>query len=639
MKLRTFVGPFLLVGLGALAAGCGDDTNASGGAGGTGAGPAGGNGGEGATGATGGNGGTGGDGGAGGEAPIAPPLRNPVDLDDFDLALQSLVLMGVQELGATSQNCTRCHSINRGQMTAWKDLTTTAVSSCFADTSVKTKAAADAVIDCLRAEPGNPDSVFKAEKAGVYASAARLPWLEFVFQQSFGDAGWEAKHGQAVTQMGMPQDGVEPFTQEQFDVVAEWFARGLPLMEDFLPENPPLEDCVPMIGQEIIDHVDALATTGWRAKNEENHILMFGCAGAPSTLDCLSTYPQAADKSYGQGWESFPGAKLRILRENHYSSSYWTRSSADGRFVAHGGGAGPSTATIVDLLNDTEIPAGALYDPGFFPDNSGFLFQGTFQGAAVCDQSLLTSNPTQVTFNEPECNGAPQVGLYQHVGASLDGSDYWSVDGQFVSDDGGHQPTLDNPSAWFGNDSSIGLTPMIHDGSGFVSSNSINQSIPFEGDTVMSPSAGLLLSRKAGQDFAENGMVMRQMIATPNGNSFTISTPVVGRYCVNGGKPAFSYDERWIVLHRYVTDGDAIALGFSGPNDPGFALYKTQGAANIYLLDTKTGELRRLTAMHPGQYALFPHFRSDGWIYFMVRNAGSQTEYIVASDAALTLEQ
>lgn len=42
--------------------------------------------------------------------------------------------------------------------------------------------------------------------------------------------------------------------------------------------------------------------------------------------------------------------------------------------------------------------------------------------------------------------------------------------------------------------------------------------------------------------------------------------------------------------------------------------------------------------MQPGQYALFPHFRSDGWIYFIVRTQNTSTEHIVASDAALTLE-
>ena len=37
--------------------------------------------------------------------------------------------------------------------------------------------------------------------------------------------------------------------------------------------------------------------------------------------------------------------------------------------------------------------------------------------------------------------------------------------------------------------------------------------------------------------------------------------------------------------------------------------------------------------MNPGQYALYPFFRSDGWIYFLVRDTSSHKEYAVASDA------
>jgi hypothetical protein len=39
--------------------------------------------------------------------------------------------------------------------------------------------------------------------------------------------------------------------------------------------------------------------------------------------------------------------------------------------------------------------------------------------------------------------------------------------------------------------------------------------------------------------------------------------------------------------------------------------------------------------MHAGQYALYPHFRSDGWFYFLVRDKNTNHEYAVASDAAL----
>jgi hypothetical protein len=90
-------------------------------------------------------------------------------------------------------------------------------------------------------------------------------------------------------------------------------------------------------------------------------------------------------------------------------------------------------------------------------------------------------------------------------------------------------------------------------------------------------------------------------------------------------------------MHHYVTDADAMDLGFTGPTDPGFAAYQTQGASNIYLLNLTTGVRTRLTNMGPGQYALYPAFRSDGWIYFIVRTLGTGTEYSIASDAALIL--
>ena len=81
--------------------------------------------------------------------------------------------------------------------------------------------------------------------------------------------------------------------------------------------------------------------------------------------------------------------------------------------------------------------------------------------------------------------------------------------------------------------------------------------------------------------------------------------------------------------------GCAVALGFTGPADPAFAPYRTRGAANLYMFDLATGNSYRITNMGPGQYALFPHFRSDGWIYYVVRTEGTTPEHIVASDAAL----
>jgi hypothetical protein len=150
----------------------------------------------------------------------------------------------------------------------------------------------------------------------------------------------------------------------------------------------------------------------------------------------------------------------------------------------------------------------------------------------------------------------------------------------------------------------------------------------------------MIISRVANDQERQLGFVLRRVDATPSGSSYEIATPEVARYCMNGGKPSFSYDERYIVYHHYVTAADAVDLGFSGPNDPAFQDYLTQGAANVYLMELTTGLVKRVTNMHPGQYALFPHFRSDGWIYIQVRDrAAGSKEYVLASDAALIAEQ
>jgi hypothetical protein len=58
------------------------------------------------------------------------------------------------------------------------------------------------------------------------------------------------------------------------------------------------------------------------------------------------------------------------------------------------------------------------------------------------------------------------------------------------------------------------------------------------------------------------------------------------------------------------------------------------------LVDLRTGAVQRLTTMHPGQYALFPHFRSDGWIYFRGsrHSTGASAEEILRRPRARTLD-
>jgi hypothetical protein len=559
---------------------------------------------------------------------IVPPFRNPVSLPDEELGLQVLALMGAPVEGSV-ENCNRCHGMTQQSLRAWLGFGNQALVKCQVGSAVTDPTKARGMVDCLRLTPSDPSSDFTPAKLGPYTTAAHLPWFVYLFDLAYGTGG-PAQHQQFLARVSMPRGGLPLLDQAQFDLVAEYFARGLPLLDELLPNQPDPNGCTLEISDAVPAHVAQMAVSGWAAVNRDNGILMFGCAGATNPRMCLSTFVRAPE------WESMAGAVVRRLRNVTYSSSFWTRSSADGRFVAHGRSSGTLRAAFVDLQTNRIIPANAFYDPGFFPDNSGMAFQAS--RALFCPHSVLTASPTQVNFTEPGCTSNQVVGLYQHLGAALGGGDYWTVDSQFVSDNGGNSPTLSDPRAPFSPNARSSLTPMIHTGNRYVPGASVDVNTPLEGDSVLSPSARLLITRVAGEDDRQRGFMLRRVDATRTPTGYQVQVPPIARYCVNGGKPNFSYDERWMTYHHYVTDDDAVDLGFSGPADPGFAPYRTSGAANIYVMDLLTGSSRRVTKMRPGEYALFPHFRSDGWIYFMVRPPGAG-EIIAATDAALVLTQ
>jgi hypothetical protein len=387
----------------------------------------------------------------------------------------------------------------------------------------------------------------------------------------------------------------------------------------------------------------------------------------------LNTLPRASEEAYGGGWENVPGTQIRVLYDNSATlSNYWSRCSPDGRFIGSGlnqprNGDG---GQIIDLQRSALIDGDFAYDATFFPDNSGFLMQrevnddgppgaptdGSIASGAqalVCEQSALTDNsPTEVSGTTPGCALVDgKFGLYQQTSKSIDGSDYWVVHGSYEGDSGGFTEVLEEPYAAFDANSTTTLTPLVNQGAAdFEAGAAVHIATPHMGDPMLSPSGGLLVMRVKGPEYTttiENQQVVTAAQSgyaiyavdksTSGGSSATLHD--LGRICLQGGKATFSYDERWLVLHHYVLDSDSDAqdLGFANASDPGFAPYKTGGASNLVLVDLRTGTSTRITTMQPGQYALFPYFRSDGWIYFVVRTTDGK-EYYAASDAALVAE-
>ncbi len=432
----------------------------------------------------------------------------------------------------------------------------------------------------------------------------------------------------AVTDLGAPEDvPVATDTPTATDTPA---ARDVPAV----PTDVPAGSCG--ISSGVATLLAETSASNWAALNRSRNMMMFGCAGAATPRECLASYPLASEADIGDNRSAVTGAHLRVLFTGTNRSGFWTRSSADGRFVAR-------STRIQDLSRQAEIRVtGVEYDPAFFPDNSGFMY---LPGGRMCPMSTITTGtPTTLAASGAgsPCSGG-SVGLYEHLAASLGGDDYWaSSAGSAAWDDGGHAPTTQETPKnmpWTATASTT-LSLMANTGAGFTYVAQRTLRTPLQGDGVISPSSRSLITRFVDADGEYGGYVLHRLDATHTGAAITASITEIARYCVQGAKPAFSYDERYLSYHHYIgtgptADADARELGFTGADDEGFAEYASRGAANVYILDLATGETTRITNMGPGQYALYPHFRSDGWMYFLVRTLGTPREQVIASDAAL----
>jgi hypothetical protein len=237
----------------------------------------------------------GGDGGGGGvdgpvdaavdapiDAPMPPVFRNPVDLADLPLAQQAAALLG--EGG--SKNCDACHGLTRTRLREWDAMTETGEAACLGDLAPTTSAAAMTIVECLR----GGSTFWSPGVIGINATAGGLPWFEYVFRLAYGEA-WEDPYADWTDRVWMPRGGRPHFTQGEFDIVAEWFARDLPNLDDVIPSDPVPPPCTTTISPAIAAHVTAMKTGGWETLNREDGILMFGCQGASTTRGCLTSFP------------------------------------------------------------------------------------------------------------------------------------------------------------------------------------------------------------------------------------------------------------------------------------------------------------------------------------------------------------
>jgi hypothetical protein len=500
----------------------------------------------------------------------------------------------------------------------WTNNMSNVLGDCFSDDG---KDPAKQVA-CMSDDPSDPAATFSPDKLGLFAAGAA--WMQDRLMKA-DPTGARASAFKAASMPAGTQ--VPPMTKDEFQKVLDWVNNGMPAFDEVFGGPPEPAACVQNISPELAAHVAAMKTGGWGARLADQSTPMFGCAAGKSAAECLVDLPVV-----GQPWGA-PGVNqtLRVLRDMP-KTSYWVRSSADGRFTGYGQYTSAAVIDHTTAAGTPPIQVDARYDPSFFPNNDGVSFAGTDLSASqpgpirVCRQSVLANAAHLATpklmLTEPGCSEIVDD-VYQSVGAALDGVAFWMANGDHVNDNGGN--FMRTPLDGFEQSAQVQLTPMLFDGNQYKPQKQVQVNTPLEGDPILSPSSQILITRFGSQP-GHQGYNLRLVTTTVTSGVVSATTNIVGTICGAGAKATASYDERYVVTHRYA---DAKP---GGADDAGLPV----SHADIFLTDLVTGEVVQLTSMGDNQYALYPHFRADGWLYFLVRDMnGAGKETLVATDVAL----
>jgi hypothetical protein len=582
---------------------------------------------------------------------------------DRDLAKNALGILGADQVpppAGETKSCgfTGCHSINTVTIAQWNAEYLSAMDMLQSSLSTAEK------INYFRANSRDPQSPFVPERLGFLAAGAHLTEgpdvtpttnpetykqvrrLAVLFQ------GQDALFAEFKAAMKMPVlDSYPKLTAAKFETILTWFEKGTPLVHELIPEVRPTQ-CVEDLTA-LRQRTSQFKSKTWAAANQNRHLPMFACPapvdGAPVSptqcftqkIDGKDVFPNSANVDFARTWGQ-DGSTVRVLRQLSSANSYWLRSSADGRFAMTGGG-NSGGAQAIDLLatlqgGKRDIGLQASYDPDFWPDNKAFMFQG---GTKFCAQSLLEkATTTLVTFGEQECSNLSSAsGLYQTVGQTVDDNslgDRFIVFSDWVGDAGSYSASAKDTQPRGGSSSSVNIYTAVAMGTDVEQGYKVNGpaykvDTPYRGDTMMGRSGHLLGNRWAYGQAADGttawGYAIEKLDYRIVGGQYQFNMSPLGNICMKGNKANFSFDERFLATHHYNEPSD-----FTSSDDPA---YRQKGSSDIYVADFITGKKQRVTKMGPGQFAIYAHFRSDGWLYFLAVDNNTNRYYVAASDWAI----
>jgi hypothetical protein len=576
------------------------------------------------------------------------------NLTDSELGTKALQILGATQVPRVEGDppaCSSCHSINPVSIRKWKKKLDEANTYLGAEHTAEQK------VNYFRNDPDDSRSEFSPSRVGMMTAGMHLALGANVSETRHPKAFKQGKmldgifknqrdlYNELRTKLLMPVSADYPrLTPQQYELILTWFEKGLPKLDELLPDTGRPTSCTDDFTK-LAQHAKDIKTKSWAATNKANRVAMLGCAasGEGSPVECLKNktadgkdvFASSADTDFGKTW-ALEGSTVRVLRALSSPNSFWLRSSADGRYASTGGGGGGQAVDLQGNIDGTPRDvklSGVQYDPDFFPDNKAFMFQG---GAKFCSQKVL-DRVNNVTFNEPECTrltGDGHSALYQTVGQTIGdnsiGDRFILYGNQHANDPG--TSIGEDTSATAGPDSTIQIFTAIalgndaEEGYQTLDDHPERISLPYKGDTMMTRSGTVISSRFGNAQGVPFGYAIDKLNKQRFNNKYLFTTEPMGTVCMAGNKANFSFDERFLATHHYTNASDR------GPEDVGF---ENNGSADIYAADFITKEKKRLTKMGPNQFALFPHFRSDGWLYFLVVDKTARKYYVVASDWAV----
>lgn len=433
----------------------------------------------------------------------------------------------------------------------------------------------------------------------------------------------------------MPKNGAA-LSANDFQIALNWLINLSPGKEKFLTHDGPnvcTSETETSIGNGIRSHVQNMSNEGegWMAKNQANGLKMFGC----DSTGCFNAKGSSGDIfPLVNGILKTTGEVRNLYTLDGERSTYWTRSSADGRYVSYGS---TPYSIIVDLQPKLSgqaarrIQVEADYDPAFTPDNLSFIFQGEEHGTRLCNQSMLQNpNLRRIDFRSEDCSASNlEVGLYQGIGRSLDNGDIMTVHGGFKGDEG--SDIVQDTPPLFLESATIDISIIRQsDSSAFEKVSTQSITTPHMANWMLSPSQKFVIgtvSAATSTGKARHGGFHLVLTDSLVSNKSVGSGDDAGaaRLCVaSGEKPQVSFDERYLVYYAYEQHPSSVS--------------PSESSANLFVIDLLgDGKPVQLTNLPKGTYAQFPHFRSDGWLYFNLYNTRTEVRSVLATDAILKL--